>query len=314
MGIIYAAAAYTLWGLLPVYWKLIQTVPAVEILCHRMVWSLLFLAAIIAGKRRWRWLLPVLTNWRQSFTFLFCASILAVNWFTYIWAVNSGYIVEASLGYFINPLISVLLGLIFLREKLRSGQWGAVGIAALGVVYLTMTYGSIPWIALTLALSFGCYGLLHKISSLGSLEGLSLETATLFLPALGYLLYLETNGRASFGHAPIATTLLLALTGVATALPLLLFVIATKKITMVNLGLLQYIAPTLQFLLGVFVYGEEFSRSRLFGFILIWLALAVYSIEMIIYRIPSASIRPATDCSEVWPRAKCDEGACDRSY
>ena len=196
-----------------------------------------------------------------------------------------------SLGYFINPLISVLLGVVFLRERLRAWQWVAVGIAAIGVTYLTLSFGAFPWIALSLALTFGFYGLLRKIASLESIEGLSLETALMFLPAVGYLLYLERTGAGSFGHATALTNTLLALSGVATALPLVLFNYAAKRVTLATVGILQYIAPTGQFLLGVLAYGESFDQTRLIGFSAIWLALLTYSIEGFVNRRESPDRR-----------------------
>lgn len=278
-GVIYAVGAYALWGLLPIYWKALHSVPAAEILSHRMVWSLVFVLLLLAARRQWGWIRPTLSNPRTLITFFVSAVVLGVNWFIYIWAVNAGHVVETSLGYFINPLISVLLGVLFLKERLRRGQSVAIGLALLGVLYLTLTYGSLPWIALTLACSFALYGLLRKTASLGSLEGLALETAVLFLPAFAYLLYLEGSGTAAFAHSPLSITLLLALGGVATALPLLLFAAAARQITLTAIGILQYIAPTMQFLLGVFLYGEPFNQTRLVGFGLIWLALLVYSAE-----------------------------------
>lgn len=283
-GIWYAVAAYGLWGFLPVFWKNLQSVPAIEILAHRMAWSLVFLTIILASQRRWQWVRHVVGNRSILFTFLVSACVLSVNWFIYIWAVNSGHIVETSLGYFINPLVNVLLGVLFLRERLRPWQWTAVGAAAAGVLYLTITYGSLPWIALILAFSFGSYGLLRKTAALEALEGLSLETALLFLPAVAFLLYRELTGSGSFGHAATSTNLLLALSGVATALPLLWFAVAARRITLTTLGLVQYMAPTIQFLLGVFVYHEPFSLNSLVGFSLIWLALLIYSGEGVVVR------------------------------
>ena len=207
------------------------------------------------------------------------ACLLGLNWFMYIWAVNSGHVVDSSLGYFITPLVNVLLGVLFLRERLRMWQTIAIGFAAVGVLALTVGYGTFPWIALSLALSFGFYGLLRKVSPLGSLEGLSLETAALSMLAVVYLAYQEGTGGASFGHAGTATTLLLAGTGVVTALPLLLFAYAARQVTLATVGILQYISPTFQFLLGVLVYGEPFTPTRLLGFIPIWLALVIYSME-----------------------------------
>jgi chloramphenicol-sensitive protein RarD len=278
-GVLAVVGAYTLWGFLPLYWKSVQAVPAFELLCHRMVWAFLFVALLLARRGQWEWLRQARKNRGTLITFLGTACILALNWFTYIWAVNTGHIVDASLGYFINPLFSVLLGVLFLRERLRRWQWIAIGLAAGGVIFLTLGYGAFPWIALTLAVTFGFYGLLRKTAPLGALEGLSLETAVLFLPALAYLVYLESVGAASFGHTGATIGILLALTGVATALPLLWFAYGTRRATLTTVGILQYIAPTLQFLLGVLVYGESFAKTRMIGFCVIWIALLIYSLE-----------------------------------
>lgn len=280
-GFLYALSAYLLWGFLPIFWKAVQTVPALEILAHRMVWSLVFLATVLVVKRRWEWIRPLFHNRRTLLTFLVTSSLLSLNWFTYIWAVNAGFIIETSLGYFINPLLNVLLGVLFLRERVRPRQWAAIVIAAAGVVYMTISYGALPWISLTLAGSFGLYGLLRKTAALEALEGLSLEMLILFIPALGYLLYLAFTGQGSFGHTSGTTSLLLALAGVVTAVPLWLFALGARRVTLVTLGLLQYIAPTIQFLIGVFVYGEVFTRTYQVGFSFIWVALLIYSVESI---------------------------------
>jgi chloramphenicol-sensitive protein RarD len=278
-GILAGVLAYTLWGLLPGYWKAIQVVPPLEILCHRTIWSLVFVLVVLAVRKQWAWVRRARSSPRTLLISLASACLLGLNWYTYIWAVNSGHVVDSSLGYFITPLVNVLLGVLFLRERLRIWQTVAIGFAAAGVLSLTVGYGAFPWIALTLAFSFGFYGLLRKISPLGSLEGLSLETAALSLPAIAYLIYREGTGVASFGHAGAATTLLLAGTGVVTALPLLLFAYSVRQVTLATLGILQYIAPTFQFFLGVLVYGEPFTPARLLGFVPIWLALVIYSME-----------------------------------
>jgi chloramphenicol-sensitive protein RarD len=206
-----------------------------------------------------------------------------LNWYIYIWAINAGYVVEASLGYFINPLVNFLLGVIFLGEKLRVGQVLAVILAGIGVLYLTLSYGSLPWISLALAISFGLYGLIKKTAVLESMHGFSLETMVLFLPALGYLLYRNATGVGAFGHQGWLITLLLVLAGPVTSIPLLMFGYAARKIPLSMLGFIQYITPTLQFLLGVFLYLEPFPKARMIGFIIIWLALGVYSLEGIFF-------------------------------
>ncbi|HEX6289520.1 MAG TPA: EamA family transporter RarD [Herpetosiphonaceae bacterium] len=278
-GVLYAAGAYILWGLLPIFWKALHHVPALEILAHRMVWSLVFVLALLAVQGHWAWLGVVFQNASVLLAFTTTAVLLSLNWFIYIWAVNAGYIVETSLGYFINPLVNVLLGTLFLKERLRRWQAVAIAVAVSGVLYLTVQYGALPWIALTLAGSFGIYGLLRKTASLNSLEGLTLETLLLFPPALAYLIYLEWAGRGAFAHTDLTTSLLLVASGVATALPLLLFASGARRITLTLTGILQYIAPTMQLLIGVLIYGESLSGDRLIGFCLIWLALAIYSVE-----------------------------------
>ena len=283
-GVLSAVGAYALWGLFPIYWKTVQTVPALEIICHRMVWSFVFVALLLIWKRRWEWLQQVRNRPVTLITFLGTSSILALNWSIYIRAVNAGHIVDTSLGYFINPLLSVLLGVLFLGERLRLWQWISVGIAACGVSYLTLSHGTFPWIALGLATTFGFYGLLRKTAPLDALEGFSLETTFLFLPALGYLLYLERMGTASFGHTVALTNTLIALSGVVTALPLIMFAYAAKRVTLATVGILQYIAPTGQFLLGVLVYGETFTQPQMVGFSVIWIALFIYSLEGVIER------------------------------
>lgn len=281
-GILSASSAYILWGFFPIYFKSLKSVSSFEILCHRMVWSLVFLSGILTLTRQWGWLFPALKNRRTFLIYLGAALLLGLNWFTYIWAVNAGYIVESSLGYFINPLVSILLGVFILREKLRIIQWIPVGLAFLGVAYLTWSYGRPPWIALALALTFGFYGLVKKIAPLSSLNGLSLETGLLFLPALGYLVLQEVSGTGGFLHQTPGISVLLALSGVITAVPLLLFATGARSIPLYLMGLLQYIAPTLQLLIGVLLYHESFSTHQFIGFGMIWLALGFYSVEAFI--------------------------------
>ncbi len=282
-GILAGIGAYTMWGLFPIYWRLLEQDPAIEILAHRMVWSLVFVAAILAFQKEWRWLGEVLRNRRVVVIYTLAAILLAFNWYIYIWAVNAGYVVEASLGYFINPLVNFLFGVIFLGEKLRIGQVAAVVLAGLGVVYLTVSYGSLPWISLALAMTFGSYTLIKKTAALESMHGFSLETLVLFLPALAYLLYRNASGVGAFGHQRLLITLLLAMAGPVTAIPLLLFGYSARKIPLSMLSFIQYITPTMQFLLGVFVYFEPFPKARLVGFCIIWLALLVYSLEGILF-------------------------------
>ncbi|HMQ34526.1 MAG TPA: EamA family transporter RarD [Chloroflexaceae bacterium] len=279
-GVVYAAGAYLTWGLLPLFWKALQHVPALEILANRVAWALVVGLAVGAVRGSWGWLGAALRSPRTLLTFGASALLLAVNWGLYIWAVNAGHVVETSLGYFINPLVNVFLGVVFLRERLRVGQGAAIALALAGVLYLTVSYGSPPWIALTLAASFGGYGLLRKLAPLNSLEGFTLETMVMALPAVAYLGYIEaTTGASALLHGGAGTALLLASSGVVTAVPLLLFAAGARRVTMTTLGLLQYIAPTMQFMLGVLVYGEALSPARLLGFGLVWVALAVYSLE-----------------------------------
>jgi len=278
-GILYAASAYALWGVFPLYFKSLQEIPPMEILLHRMVWSLVFVAIVLAVRKQWAWLGAVMRQPKVLAGFAASAVLLSSNWFIYIWAVNNGHVVESSLGYFINPLFNVLLGMLILRERLRPLQWAAVGIAALGVAWLTWHGGNLPWIALLLATTFALYGLLRKTAALGALEGLALETLLLFPLAFGYLMMLSSQGQNHFTAASGSTQLLLAAAGPITAIPLLLFATGARRIPLSLLGLLQYIGPTLQLLLGVWLYHEPFDGARLAGFALIWSALAVYTAE-----------------------------------
>jgi chloramphenicol-sensitive protein RarD len=278
-GIAYAALAYTVWGLFPVYFKQLAAVPPGEVLVHRIVWTLLLVVAMLAAMRRWAWLPAALRQPRVLIAFAASAALLAVNWLTYVWAVNAGHVVDASLGYFINPLFSALLGVTVLRERLRPGQWAALGLAAAGVVWLTVDAGRLPWIALVLAASFGLYGLMRKVATLDSLEGLTMETLLLAPLALVAFAVWTHAGTAVFPSPSAWTNTLLVLSGPLTALTLLLFAAGARRITLTTLGLLQYIAPTLQFALGVWVYREPFDAGKLMGFGLIWAALVVYSLE-----------------------------------
>jgi chloramphenicol-sensitive protein RarD len=278
-GIWYAVGAYTVWGVLPVYWKWLQHVPALQLLGHRIIWSFLtlFLVVLLARQRQ-AFRAAALTP-RILRVYLVAAVLVGVNWLTYVWAVNAGFIVETSLGYFINPLLSVLLGVIVLRERLRPWQWVPIGLATVGVLYLTFAYGSLPWIALTLALSFGLYGLVKKTAPLGSLYGLTLETGILLLPALLYLLHAEMTGTGAFLHTDAMSNVLLLGAGLVTTVPLLMFASAAQRIPLSLVGILQYIAPTLQFLLGVLVYGEPFTVTQFVGFGIVWAALIIFGIE-----------------------------------
>ncbi|PHV10058.1 EamA family transporter RarD [Chitinimonas sp. BJB300] len=278
-GILYACAAYFIWGLLPLYLKALKHVPALEILLHRMIWSLVFLAIILAVRKHWGWLKPALCNRKVVLRFIASAAVLSINWFIYIWAVNAGRVVDASLGYFINPLVNVMFGYLLLHERLRPAQWGAIAVAAAGVLWLTIQAGQLPWIGLMLAATFGTYGLLRKTAPLGALEGLSLETLLLTPFAMIWLGWLISQGQSGFVNGDAATHWLLIAAGPITAIPLLLFAAGARRIPMSLLGLLQYIGPTLQMGLGVFLWHEPFGSEKLVGFALIWSALVLYTLE-----------------------------------
>jgi chloramphenicol-sensitive protein RarD len=278
-GILYATVAYALWGVFPIYFKALQEVAPIEILLHRIVWSLAFLAAVLAWRRQWSWLGKVLRQPMTLAAFAASAVLLSTNWYIYIWSVNQGRVIDASLGYFINPLVNVLLGFFILHERLRPVQWGAIALAGVGVAWLTWQAGSFPWIGVILALTFGSYGLLRKIAVLGPLEGLSLETILLFPFAFGYLFFLAQDDHSALLQGSALTQGLLIAAGPITAIPLLLFAAGARRIPLSLLGLLQYIGPTLQLLIGVWLYHEPFGAARFIGFALIWGALVVYSIE-----------------------------------
>ncbi len=284
-GLLAALGAFTIWGLLPLYWKTISSAIPVEILCHRITWSTAATLLLLILWAKADKLLIVLKDKKVLLRFAFTSLLLSVNWLIYIWAVNSDYIVESSLGYYINPLVNVLLGVCFLKERLRPLQWTALFFAFLGVCYLTFAYGHFPWIAIVLALTFGLYGLLRKTASLPSLEGLCLETSILFIPALVTLLFLASQGESDFIQQDTNGRLLLAGTGIVTSLPLLLFGYAAQKIPLSTLGVVQYLAPSLQLSIGLFVYGESFPRDQMIGFMMVWCGLLIYAAEGIMIRI-----------------------------
>ena len=278
-GMLLAAGAYTCWGLLPLYLKLLKDIPALEIMLHRILWSLVFVLILLAVRRQWTWLREVLSKPRVVAGFAASALLLSINWFLYIWAVNHDRTIDASLGYFINPLVNVLLGYVVLRERLRPVQWTAVAMAGAGVAWLTWQAGTLPWIGLTLAVTFGTYGLLRKIAPLGALEGLSLETMLLFPFAAACLAWMTSQGANHYAEASTLTELLLLAAGPITAVPLLMFAAGARRIPLSVLGLLQYIGPSLQLLLAVTLFGEPFPPARMVGFFIIWGALALYSAE-----------------------------------
>jgi chloramphenicol-sensitive protein RarD len=282
-GYWYAVGAYVTWGLFPIYWKWLQHISALQLIGHRVVWSCLVLLAIIALSRQWKAFRSSVRDRRALAIYAFAGVLIAINWTIYVWAVNSNFIVETSLGYFINPLVNILLGILVLGEHLRVGQWAAIGLAAAGVLYLTLAYGSLPWISLALACTFGLYGLMKKMAPLGAVHGLALETSILLIPALVYLFIEHSNGRGAFVHGGAVTDLLIIGAGPVTTIPLLFFAGATRRIPLSMVGLFQYIAPTMQFLIGVFLFHEPLTRSRLIGFALVWLALLLSAVEGVIH-------------------------------
>jgi chloramphenicol-sensitive protein RarD len=280
-GVLYGVACYLLWGLFPLYWPLLEPAGSIEILAHRIVWSLLVVATVLAVTRSWAWVRPLLADRATLARMALAALLIALNWATYIWGVNNEHVVETSLGYFINPVVTVLIGVLVLHERLRPVQWIAIGLGTVAVVVLAVDYGRPPWIALTLAFSFGTYGLLKKQvgATVGAVQSLTVETAVLFVPALTFLVVLDARGDGQLGHSGLGHGLLLASAGIATAVPLLFFASAARRIPLSTLGLLQYIAPVLQFLTGVLLYDEPMPASRLVGFVLVWTALAVLTFD-----------------------------------
>jgi chloramphenicol-sensitive protein RarD len=280
-GVILAASAFLIWGLSPIYWKALAGVPAFEILMHRMIWSFVFLAPLVLLQGHLKDLIGALTSGRTLSILFLTTLIVGGNWFLYIWAINSDHILQTSLGYYITPLVNVLLGVVFLKERLRRLQLVAVGLAAVGVTYLTLSYGQFPWVALALAFSFGFYGLIRKVASVGPLVGLTVETLLLSIPASTYLLYLDHTGRGAFLHAGTTISLMLMGAALMTGLPLLLFTMGTKLLRLATVGFLQYIAPSCTFLLAVFIYHEPLVPAQLCTFGLIWTALAIYSYDSV---------------------------------
>ncbi|MGH8890236.1 MAG: EamA family transporter RarD [Acidothermaceae bacterium] len=281
-GLAYALAAYVMWGLFPLYWPLLEPTPAIQILAHRMLWSLVFVAGVLIVRRQWQFVSVVLHDRRRLYLLVLAAVLVSVNWGVYIWGVNAGHVVETSLGYFVNPLVSIALGVVVLKESLRRVQWFAVAIGAIAVAVIAIDYGRLPWIALTLAFSFGGYGLVKKLAATAALESMAIETAVMAPPALAFLVAVQLAGRGSFGHVSLATNLLLVAAGAVTAIPLLCFAAAARRMPLTVLGLLQYITPVLQFTVGVYVRHEPLPTSELIGFALVWVALAVLGISEIV--------------------------------
>jgi chloramphenicol-sensitive protein RarD len=283
-GLVYGAAAYGLWGLFPLYWPLLEPAGAVEILAHRVLWSAITISLVVTFLRRWPDVRAVWRDRRSRLLLVSAALVISVNWSIYIYGVNSGRVVETSLGYFINPLVTVLMGVVVLSERLRALQWAALTLAAGAVVVLALDYGRLPWIALVLAFSFGTYGLLKKQAGVDPLESLTLETVVLAPLAVAYLVWLGVRGDSGVldhgaGHAALFLT-----TGVVTVVPLLFFGAAAIRLPLVTIGLLQYLAPVIQFLLGVLWYDESMPAARWIGFTLVWIALVVFTLEALQHR------------------------------
>ena len=277
-GVLSAGCAFLMWGVFPLYLKTLKAIPPLEILSHRVFWSFIMLALILTLRHQWGWITSIKKNPRITAAFIASASMLAINWVVYIWSINHDRIVDASLGYFIAPLFNVLFG-VMLGERLRLWQWISVGLAATGVAWLTISAGQLPWIGLTLAFTFGLYGLLRKTASLGALEGLTLETLVMLPLSALFLLLPESGSSHAFVNAGINTSLLLIAAGPVTAIPLLLFAYGARRIPLSLVGILQYIGPTIQLLLGIYLYNEVFSSTKFIGYGLIWCALGLYSIE-----------------------------------
>jgi chloramphenicol-sensitive protein RarD len=278
-GVLYAIGAYVMWGLFPIYWKQLEMMPALQIIGHRIGWSFIVLLSVVVVTRQWGAFRREAMTAKMIRVYVAAAVLISINWYAFVWAVNHGFVLESSLGYFINPLFSVLLGVTVFHERLRPVQWIPIGLAALGVLYLTLTYHALPWIALALAFSFGLYGMVKKMAPMGSLYGLTLETGLLFLPAVGYLIACEVAGQGAFLHSGPAKDWMMAGAGVVTVVPLLLFASAAPRVPLTMIGLLQYINPTMQFLLGVLVYHEPFTHDRLIGFGLVWSGLILFWAE-----------------------------------
>ena len=283
-GFVLGAAAYLMWGLFPLYFPLLEPASATEILAHRIFWSLITMLVLVAAVRRWTQLRQLLADRRRVAILTLAAVLIAANWGTYIWGVNNGHVIETSLGYFINPLVTVLMGVVILGERLRPVQWAALGIAGLAVVGLTVEYGRPPWVALVLAFSFGSYGLAKKKAHSGAVESLTFETLVIAPVALGYIVLLTLTGASTFtGEGALHVALLLGL-GILTAVPLLCFGGAATRVSMTTLGLLQYVTPSMQFALGVLVFREPMPTMRWVGFGLVWLALVIFTVESLNHR------------------------------
>ena len=280
-GLAFGLGAYLIWGLFPLYWPLLEPAGPLEILANRIVWSFVFLLIVLLLRREWSWVRPLLGDRRRLLMLTAAAVTVSLNWGVYIYGVNSGQVVQTSLGYFINPLVSVVFGVVLLGEHLRRLQWVAVGLGAIAVVVLTLDYGHLPWIALVLAFSFGTYGLVKKKLSMGAVESLSVETAILVLPALAFLVWATVAGQSTLTTEGPAHASIMMTTGVVTAVPLLLFGAAALRVPLVWVGLMQYLAPVMQFAIGVGIDHEPMPASRWVGFLLVWGALAIVVVDSV---------------------------------
>lgn len=280
VGLLFGVTSYVLWGLFPLYWPLLKPANPLEIVAHRAVWTLVFCAIVLGLSRRLRTTLKLLTNPQNLIRLSFASIFISGNWLIYVWGVNHGHIVECALGYYINPLVIVLFGVILLKEGMRRLQWVAIGIASIGVIALTIDYGHFPWIAIAITFSWGSYGLMKKKLGLGALEGLALETLMSFMPYVGYLVWLGNKGQGQFGHH-VGLTVLLMGAGVVTAVPLLLFNGSVNRLPFTIIGLLQYITPTAQLLIGVLYRHEIMTSGRWIGFLIVWIALFVLGLDLV---------------------------------
>jgi chloramphenicol-sensitive protein RarD len=283
-GFLLGVAAYAIWGLFPLYWPLLEPAGAVEILAHRMLWSLVTMGVLVVALGRTASFRRVIAERRVAVLLAVAACLISVNWAVYIWGVNNGHVVETALGYFINPLVTVLMGVFILGERLRPWQWAAMGVAGLAVVVLTVDYGRLPWVALVLALTFGSYGLCKKQAGAPAIESITFETMLVGPLALGYVVWLSTNGESNFASHGPGHALLVMTTGIVTAVPLICFGGAAIRVPMVTLGLLQYLTPTLQFILGVVHFHEDMPTGRWIGFALVWVALAMFTVDSLRHR------------------------------
>ncbi|MCH5586666.1 EamA family transporter RarD [Shimazuella sp. AN120528] len=278
-GIWYAISAFSMWGILPLYWHYMNKVPALEILAHRIFWSFLFVALLITVQKKWNDVIKVFQTWKVILAIFGCSLFISANWFIYIWAVNNGHVIETSLGYYINPLISIAFGMLFLRERLNSWQWVALSFALIGVLIQTIEFGQFPWIALSLSVTFALYGLSKKLIKVEAMTSLVLETMMVAPFALGYILFIEARGTGSITDLPVSNVLLLIGSGIITALPLLWFAQGAKRVSLSTLGFIQYLAPTIALVLGVFFFHEHFTKVNFISFGFIWIAILIYSLS-----------------------------------